>query len=60
MITSDYHMHTTFSGDGEGTPEEMTEAALRKKLQAICITDHEDYEMCIRDRHVISPFSSRK
>ena len=56
MITSDYHMHTTFSGDGEGTPEEMTEAALRKKLQAICITDHEDYGQTGKEVMVLSDY----
>ena len=49
-------MHTTFSGDGEGTPEEMAEAALRKELQAICITDHEDYGQTGKGVMVLSDY----
>ena len=56
MITSDYHMHTTFSGDGEGTPEEMAEAALKKGLQTICITDHEDYGQTGEEVMVLSDY----
>jgi len=37
--TVDLHMHTTFS-DGENTPEEMLEAALKKGLSVIGISDH--------------------
>ncbi len=41
----DFHMHTTVSFDGKGTPEEMVAAALREGLQEICFTDHLDYEL---------------
>lgn len=56
MITSDYHMHTTFSGDGEGTPEEMADAAIAKGLRTICITDHEDYGQVGEDVMVLSDY----
>lgn len=41
----DYHMHTTVSFDGKGTPEEMVTAAQRAGLKEICFTDHIDYEL---------------
>lgn len=41
----DFHMHTTVSFDGKGTPEEMVAAALREGLREICFTDHLDYEL---------------
>jgi len=42
MIRCDYHMHSSFSGDSESPMEEMLEAGIRKGLQAICITEHND------------------
>ena len=36
-----YHSHTTFS-DGKNTPEEMVQAAIRRGMPAIGITDHSD------------------
>lgn len=41
----DYHMHTTVSFDGRGTPEEMVRAAQRAGLKEICFTDHIDYQI---------------
>lgn len=41
----DFHMHTTVSYDGHGTPEEMVAAAKAAGLQEICFTDHLDYEL---------------
>lgn len=40
----DYHMHTIVSFDGQGTPEQMKEAAERAGLKEICFTDHVDYD----------------
>lgn len=37
--TADLHMHTIFS-DGENTPEEMIEAALKKSMSVMGISDH--------------------
>lgn len=42
MITSDFHMHTSFSTDSDAAPESMIEGALKKGLNTICITDHMD------------------
>ena len=44
MITSDCHMHTSFSTDSSTAPEAMVEGALEKGLKAICITDHMDWD----------------
>ena len=39
----DYHMHSTVSYDGYGSPREMAEAAVAAGLREICFTDHLDY-----------------
>lgn len=36
----DLHTHTTFSGHGMSSPSEMVDAAIRKGLECIAITDH--------------------
>lgn len=41
MYLSDLHNHTTYSYDGECAPEEIVENALRYKLDAVGITDHQ-------------------
>ncbi len=40
----DTHMHTSFSGDSDASPESMAEAAVRLGLGGICITDHSDID----------------
>jgi len=39
----DYHMHTTVSFDGHGSPQGMALAALQAGIKEICFTDHLDY-----------------
>ena len=39
----DYHMHTTVSFDGHGSPQGMALAALKAGIKEICFTDHLDY-----------------
>ncbi len=50
MIAFDLHTHTNFS-DGENTPEEMIEAALKRGLTCLGISDHSytsfDPEPCV-------------
>lgn len=43
MITSDLHMHSTYSLDGNNTIAEMCEQALRLGLTEIAITDHVEW-----------------
>ena len=38
----DYHMHSFISFDGDDTPEQMAQAALKAGLKEICFTDHAD------------------
>lgn len=40
---SDFHIHTSFSGDSKTPPEEQIEAAISLGMDEICITDHHDY-----------------
>ena len=42
-MLSDFHIHTSFSGDSETPPRDQAEAALRLSMSEICITDHHDY-----------------
>lgn len=44
MISSDYHVHSSFSTDSDASPKDVAETALRKKLTALCFTDHMDCE----------------
>lgn len=53
-MLADYHTHTNFS-DGDNTPEEMVQAALKQGLEEIGISDHSytffDESYCLpRDR----------
>ena len=36
----DLHCHSFFSGDGVSSPEQLIEAARKKALNAIAMTDH--------------------
>ncbi len=40
----DFHVHTEFSPDSLSEPERLVAAAVRKKLDAIAITDHGSFE----------------
>ena len=51
LYTSDMHIHSDNSPDGEHSGVLLCEYALKAGLRAIAITDHcECNEMCIRDR----------
>jgi len=39
-VLGDFHLHTTVSGDGKSSLEEMVEAALARGYRAFAITDH--------------------
>lgn len=47
MLSCDLHVHTSFSRDGESTPEEMIRRAEATGLDAIAITDHDTVEGAI-------------
>lgn len=44
MITADYHLHTSFSGDSTEPMENMIQAAIQKGLTHICFTEHMDMD----------------
>lgn len=44
MITTDYHLHTSFSGDSNEKMEDMIRACVKKGLMHICFTDHCDMD----------------
>lgn len=41
---SDYHVHTSYSGDSEAPMESMAEQAVNLGLSALAFTDHVDYD----------------
>lgn len=44
MITSDYHVHSDFSGDSQAPMEHMIEQAIKLGLKQLCFTDHIDFD----------------
>lgn len=43
-VISDYHVHTSFSGDCETAPEIMIQQAIHRGIRHLCLTDHMDYD----------------
>lgn len=43
-ILSDFHIHTSFSGDSTEIPENVVKTAIEKGLKSICFTDHQDFD----------------
>ncbi|MDO4261690.1 MAG: histidinol-phosphatase HisJ family protein [Eubacteriales bacterium] len=43
-MLSDYHVHTSFSGDSSAPPEIMVDRAVELGLRHLCLTDHMDYD----------------
>ncbi|MDD4146526.1 MAG: PHP domain-containing protein [Clostridia bacterium] len=41
MMVVDLHVHTTASSDGDYTPREIVEMAVKKKIRVLAITDHD-------------------
>jgi putative hydrolase len=39
-LDEDHHVHSTFSDDARSTPAENVDAARRRGLRALCLTDH--------------------
>lgn len=44
MIKADFHTHSTFSTDGTDRLCDMVRAASEKGLEAICLTEHHDFD----------------
>ena len=42
-IISDYHLHSSFSGDSDTPMEEIIQSAIKKGLKQICFTEHMDF-----------------
>lgn len=42
-ITTDYHMHTIFSPDGDNTPAAMCRQAVETGLSAVALTEHAEW-----------------
>lgn len=44
IITTDFHMHSTFSPDGDDPPVVLCQHALNQRLTAIAITEHAEWQ----------------
>ena len=53
MITSDIHMHSSFSTDSDSPMEAMIQGAIARGLNTICFTEHLDYEYPSTDGTVL-------
>lgn len=42
---SDYHLHTSFSGDSDTDPRIQVERAISLGMEEICLTDHQDFDL---------------
>ena len=49
-ILTDYHMHSTFSPDGNHSPRELCRQALIYGLKEIAITEHAEWHPSMRDK----------
>lgn len=43
-LTTDFHMHSSYSGDSDTPMEQMASQALKAGLTQICFTEHMDYD----------------
>lgn len=43
-ITTDFHLHSSHSGDSEAPMEQMILQGIRQGLTAMCFTEHNDYD----------------
>lgn len=58
MITSDFHIHSSFSTDSESEPVDIIKTSIDKGLKTICITDHMDcYWPYDETQYIFAPVS---
>lgn len=48
-VFSDSHVHSTYSGDGKATIDEMVQKAVSLGMKQICFTDHNDFDYPYRE-----------
>ena len=58
MIQLDPHIHTVYSGDATGTPDKILKQAIKLKLDAIAITDHNTMKGSIITRNLAKDYSN--
>lgn len=56
-ITTDFHMHTSYSEDSEAPMREMVEAGIRKGLTHMCFTEHMDIDFPETPSHPAGAFN---
>ncbi|WP_124066012.1 histidinol-phosphatase HisJ family protein [Clostridium sp. E02] len=44
-MLSDYHFHTSFSGDSDTPIRDQLEQGILLGMKSVCVTDHHDYDM---------------
>jgi len=55
-IQSDFHMHSTYSGDAQSSMEEMISEAINKGFKHICFTEHQDIGFPYKDESEVGDF----
>lgn len=53
MLYADYHLHTCFSPDSDTPVEDMIKAAIDRKLETICFTDHMDKDVFVENQEFV-------
>ena len=48
-LTTDFHMHSSYSGDSDTPMEQMAAQAVKAGLTQICFTEHMDYDYPVND-----------
>ena len=43
-IQSDFHLHSSFSGDCDAPMDQMIQSGIAKGLQSMCFTEHNDFD----------------
>jgi len=49
MIYTDFHMHSSFSGDSDTPMEDMIRGSIARGLKSICFTEHHDPDFPVPD-----------
>lgn len=49
MLTADYHLHSSFSGDSDTPMEQMILQGIRLGLTDMCFTEHQDFDYPISE-----------
>ena len=58
MIKSDFHLHSSFSGDSDADMEEMIKRSIELGLKDICFTEHMDLDFPVSEQDPAGTFET--